>query len=246
MSTMKIDAVTLQTLTLIEVDGNLAKITKQLDRAQYAKTNKVLELLGGKWNKSKKAHVFPDDCAELLADAFTTGEVFDAKKAYQEFFTPDDLADKIIASLSGKGLSLLEPNAGNGRIAYAAKRGGHSVTCVEIQPKFLNDLSSVDQVIIQDFLTVEPSSDFLFDAVVMNPPFTKSQDIKHVLHAYRFLKPSGQLRAIMSPGFTFRQDTLAKDFREFLVSVNADVEELPEGTFKNSGTNVKTVLVSIN
>ncbi len=31
----------------------------------------------------------------------------------------------------------------------------------------------------------------------MNPPFSRQQDIRHVMHAAKFLKPGGRLVAVM-------------------------------------------------
>jgi hypothetical protein len=85
-----------------------------------------------------------------------------------------------------------------------------------------------------------------FPAIVMNPPFNKSQDIAHVRHAYTFLENEGRLVAIMGPGWTFRNDRKATEFRDWLHGLaDYEVEELPRGTFKEAGTMVSTVLVQI-
>ena len=36
-----------------------------------------------------------------------------------------------------------------------------------------------------------------FDRIVMNPPFSRDQDARHVNHAFSFLKPGGKLVAIV-------------------------------------------------
>ena len=117
-----------------------------------------------------------------------------------------------------------------------------------IQPHFKNQLDGLaHDFIIGDFLDVVPGEYFGdFDAIVMNPPFSRHQDIKHVLHAWQFLHPGGQMRAIVSPSFTFKfaRSGAPKMFAEFLESVGAKHEPLPAGTFKASGTMVKTMLIS--
>jgi hypothetical protein len=47
-------------LETAEIDGNYVRLPN-LDRRTYAKVDKVLQLLGGKWNGNRKirAHVFP-------------------------------------------------------------------------------------------------------------------------------------------------------------------------------------------
>jgi hypothetical protein len=241
MSVVRIDEATLETLRSIAIDENLARITAQLDRNQYVKTNKILELLGGKWDKKKKAHIFEENCAEIISDAIVTGEVFDAKKAFQLFETPVELAERMVNSLYGTKLSILEPSVGKGRIAKAAYKAGHSVFALDIQDFASESFSYCNEFHQADFLNFVPCE---FGAVLMNPPFSKSQDIKHILHAWKFLPSGGELRAIASIGFTFRQDDLATKFRTFLYDINAYIEELPIETFKESGANVKSVLIS--
>jgi len=79
----------------------------------------------------------------------------------------------------------------------------------------------------------------------MNPPFTKHQDVKHVMKAYEILAEGGILVAIMSVAPFFREDKISTEFRAFLAERGAIVENLPEGAFKESGTMVKTCVVKI-
>jgi hypothetical protein len=78
----------------------------------------------------------------------------------------------------------------------------------------------------------------------MNPPFTKQQDIDHVAHAYSLLRQGGKLVAVISSAFTFRENRKSVEFRE-LVRQHGHFEHLPLGTFKDSGTEVATVLVTL-
>ena len=50
----------------------------------------------------------------------------------------------------------------------------------------------------------------------------------------------------MSASIRFRQNRLADEFRAFLAAHNAVIEDLPPGSFKASGTDVKAVLVSLD
>lgn len=81
-----------------------------------------------------------------------------------------------------------------------------------------------------------------FDRVVMNPPFSRGQDVEHVRHALSLLAPGGLLVSVMSNGVTFRQDRRYADFRR---DFSPEITPLPEGSFKTSGTNVSTVVVRI-
>lgn len=70
-------------------------------------------------------------------------------------------------------------------------------------------------------------------------------DTKHVAHALRFLKPDGLLVSVMSASVTFRDNKLTADFRALIRERGGDIEALPEGSFKSSGTGVNTVIVTI-
>ncbi len=94
-----------------------------------------------------------------------------------------------------------------------------------------------------DFLAQEPEASY--DRVVMNPPFAKQADIKHVLHALRFLKPDGLLVSVMAASVAFRDNKLTLDFRDLIRERGGDIEALPEGAFKSSGTMVRSLIVTI-
>jgi type I restriction-modification system DNA methylase subunit len=79
----------------------------------------------------------------------------------------------------------------------------------------------------------------------MNPPFAKQADIRHVMHAMAFLAPQGRLVSVMASGVTFRTNALTENFRELMKAHNGTIEALPESTFAESGTNVNTVIVTM-
>ena len=94
-----------------------------------------------------------------------------------------------------------------------------------------------------DFLVQAPEASY--DRVVMNPPFAKQADIKHVLHAFRFLKPSGLLVSVMAASVAFRDNKLTQEFRDLIRDRHGDIEALPDGAFKASGTMVRSVIVTL-
>jgi 16S rRNA G1207 methylase RsmC len=77
----------------------------------------------------------------------------------------------------------------------------------------------------------------MFDRILMNPPFERGDDIRHIEHARKFLKPGGRLVAICADGP--RQ-------RERLQPIASQWRSLPAGTFKESGTMVNTALLVID
>lgn len=226
-----------------EVNGDLVvgKLTGgQLDRKLYESVNKGLDLLGGKWNRSKGGHVFSTDPREQVAAMLGTGIVTVEKDGF--FRTPADVVEQMIGMLERTvGESVLEPSAGDGAICDVLHmRGFHNITAIEKNEARRNILRTKGY-------NVSDCTDFLqfnvkFPAIIMNPPFEELQDVDHVAHAYKLLKLGGELVSVMANSFTFRDNAKCENFRN-LVADNGYSEELPEGAFKESGTMVKTRLV---
>lgn len=237
----------LSVLSAAETLGKSLRLVGHLDRKVYTATNKVLETAGGKWNRREKAHVFSEDAAEAIEPLLLTGQYSDTKKDFQQFDTPDELAECVIdRAWIKRGMSILEPSAGIGRLANRAAVLGGLVDCFELDPKRVKILQQGELKLVEcaDFMTVPARA--LYHRVIMNPPFAKGADIAHVRHAFDFLQPGGRLVAIMSPGFTFRQEQKFSEFREWAEGQGADIEHLPEGAFQESGTNVRTLLLTID
>lgn len=251
----KIDSDVLEVLSKVECSGDRAYITEQIDRKMYLRVNRVLTALGGKWSRKAKAHVFEpfdwqDDAVagSIIADAVTAGEYVDPRKEYQFFETPSDIVDMLIGAVDVEsGMTVLEPSAGKGAIARPVRELGAYVECIEANQNMAYYLLQEGFASTwDDFLDVPvPAEENRVDRVLMNPPFSRSQDIQHVRRAYDWLKSDGRLAAVMGVGWTFRNDRRAVEFREWLDDVGGEYSSLPEGSFKASGTAVSTVLVSI-
>ncbi len=248
---MRIDNQVLAVLGAARVEGNQLFLTGQLDRNLYQRTDKVLQAAGGKWNRSKKAHVF-ESCAESrIEQMINTGDIV-VPQDFGYFPTPKPVVELLVELAELKnGHMVLEPSAGQGAIVEGI---------LDAYPNALVDLYELLQVNCDaifkknfrlsgggvfptDFLAVEPNP--IYDRVVMNPPFEKQADIKHVLHAFKFLKPGGRLVSVMSAAVQFRDNNLTKDFRRFVAEKGGTIQELPQGSFKVSGTMVNTVVVTI-
>ena len=80
----------------------------------------------------------------------------------------------------------------------------------------------------------------------MNPPFKKLADIDHVKKAYECLKPGGRLVSIMGAGAFFNSQNKAKDFRSWLDDQGGEFYDLPEDSFKNSGTGVNAKIIILD
>ena len=244
---MRVDVDVMQTLSNAQCDGNMLKLVGQLDRKLYTKTNKVLEAAGGKWNRKEAAHVFSEDAADSIEQIILTGEVVIEKQEFGYFPTPLPIVQQLIglAELEDRQI-VLEPSAGTGNIAAELVKSNVTVHCYELLEK--NYIKLTNQGIYHsvkncDFLAAEPEP--IYDRIVMNPPFAKQADIKHINHAMKFLKPDGKLVSVMGASVTFMTNKLTTDFNEMVRSKGGWFEELPDGAFKESGTMVNTVIVAI-
>jgi 16S rRNA G966 N2-methylase RsmD len=189
--------------------------------------------------------------------------VFDAMKsslkagvtvvsAPELFPTPKEISRKM-ARLAGcmSGMRVLEPSAGTGRLIEAIRDSATGFDCllcvvaVEINAQLVEGLEAMRRKTLfatpNNFVIVR--GDFLemvgsdigapFDRVLMNPPFHNAADIAHILRARSMLKPGGRVVAICANGP--RQQAQLKPLASHW-------EELPDGTFAEQGTNVRTVL----
>lgn len=244
---MKVPANVLEVLDRAETDGPRLILTGTLDRKLYVATAKVLEAAGGKWNRKAQAHLFDGDAADAMEQVILTGEVISAKQEFGYFPTPAPIVQQLIQLADIQpGMEVLEPSAGRGAIAGPIAKLGCHVDCIELQRD--NALAISDACIgrdlaVADFLTIDPSPDY--DRVVMNPPFAKQADVRHVMHAHQFVKAGGLLVAVMSNGVTFRNTPLTREFRALMDREGGRLIPLPEGSFIESGTGVNTVIAVI-
>lgn len=242
---MKVENDVLAVLSRATIDGPKLILTGQLDRKLYDRTNKVLEAAGGKWDRNAKAHVFTSDASERVEQIILTGDIVIPKDEFEYFPTPPAVVARVQA-LAGvqPGMVILEPSAGRG--AMVAGLSGVKIVAVEKMPanvEYLRASGAFTMVIADDFLVCNLSP--TFDRVLMNPPFSRQADIKHVLHALQFLRPGGLLVSVMAASVGFRENKLTTDFRALIAARGGSIEALPAGSFKASGTMVNTVLVTI-
>lgn len=256
MSVLTISPEVLNVLQRSTIVDKLLVLPGQLERPLYEAVNKVLLNAGGCWSKKQKGHLFASDPTAILGLTLETGQidnlVDDAKaekKAFQAFYTPADFARHVVelADLRA-GHYVLEPSCGEGALVRAILECGADwagLTAVELNPKAIavtRDLIAAcdDEVnlIEGDFLQT-PLRKGEFDRIVMNPPFSGNQDLTHVARALTLLAPGGILVAIMSP------NTARTAFTDLIFGHDFEIEEVPAGTFKESGTNIATIILII-
>jgi len=225
----------------------------QLDRKVYLKVNKVLQALGGKWNRKAKGHIFDKPIEDAIENVILTGEVVDKKKELQFFETPEKIADKLCIlanAIDLKDKVIWEPEAGRGAILKSIKKFNPDANIYWFEfdaenSDYIKTLSIGEQI-GNDFLKykIEDESK-LPDFVIMNPPFSKQQDIDHITHALNHLKEGGVLISIMSPSVKFRSNKKTIKFIELINQYEHEFHDLPNGSFKESGTMVNTIILKI-
>ncbi|WP_368207598.1 LPD38 domain-containing protein [Aeromonas sp. s12] len=170
------------------------------------------------------------------------------RNAFIDFFpTPEEYAADLVDRLGIEpGMVVLEPSAGHGMLAEAARDAGATVEAVELASDLRDILQEKGFSLVgNDFMETTPSQ--RYDAVIMNPPFSNDMDIDHVRHAFAHLKPGGRLAAIVSSMAGQRSNKKNKAFREWLDDLGASEEMMPEGAFKDSlnPTSVRTKIITI-
>lgn len=238
-----------------EIDGNKVRIVQQLDQKLYAEVAKLLKKYGAKWNRKEQANIIPDAYLPQFLEDLSSGQLRKQKSIQQEigfFPTPMEYAEILVRRVSSfiPGGMVLEPSAGHGALIDAALAyrpdGINAIESFRANFEVLlekykeNPFVSFGQM---DFLETVPVPNY--DVVLMNPPFGKNQGAKHLLHALRYLKPTGHLAAIMPAGVEHNSDQYNSLIRRFVRDSGEQLERQPNGAFAESGTNVATTYVFI-
>ena len=170
--------------------------------------------------------------------------------------TPDPIVDLLIESAGiSAGQDVLEPSAGIGSIADKMREIGANVSVCEINYRLASILglkgyrppapmgSEMTSCDCLDLVTGQ------YDRVVMNPPFEKGADIKHITHCFGLLRPGGILVSVLSSGYSFRNERKYVEFREFLDANEAeeiylcDHDFTGRDSFRRTGVNFKALRI---
>lgn len=250
---------TQEVLQQCKVDGNIVKLPEiKLDRKEYLDVKNALELIGGKWKGGKiQGFVFEEDPTELLAQ-LANGEQRNLKKEYQFFATPKDVAAMIIKAAFPyviEGLNevkILEPSAGDGALikAFREQHGYQfQVDCFELMGLNRTKLIKLDniKIISNDFIdcAINGRVKNKYDYIIANPPFTKNQDIDHIICMYEACKPGGIIVTLSSTSWQRGTQKKQEAFKEWLHYLGASITEIPAGAFAESGTTVATLMITI-
>lgn len=244
---LRIEPDVLNVLERSDTDGNRLELPEQLERKLYQRVAKALDAIGCKWSKRDKCHLFPaGQDAEAAIDSLVVAGVVQLPDSFDFFRTPLAVVEKLVdhAELDRDHV-LGEFSAGDGAIAaYCQGLVEAPVICCEIRADNCEQLhrKGLDPR-HADFLTLTPRP--LCDRIILNPPFSKAQEARHILHALKFLKPGGRLVSVMSAAIHFREHALYEQLRAELRQRGGYIEQLPDGSFRESGTLVRTCIVNI-
>lgn len=218
----------------------------QFDKTDYQRLRAALLKAGATYKRS--AFHFPSvERAEEVISQLLQGERVNFKKSLQYYPTPEPVADRLFQGVDVSGKVVLEPSGGEGALVeQALKRGADRVLTAELHTDFHQTLRQKGAEVIGDdllALTAEDVKDV--DVVIMNPPFTKGQDVDHVNHLLEILPPTAEIHAIMSGSIRHHSQSKYERFRDYLSEVGSVPEVIEKGAFQSSGTQVETCLVRI-
>lgn len=217
----------------------------QLDRKDYLKCNDVLTALGLVWSKWKKAHITDQETDWLqetfneILDIWEIETIKEYRDKYQFFETPYKIAKRMEKLLETRQCNkILEPSAWHWAIANIVDYGTCSLTCIELDLKkcevLRSKLRDTTEIINIDFLQYKVYD--YFDRIILNPPFNKWQDIKHILHSYELLKEWWILVWLVPSNFLQKYNDKLKD-------IPYSYYEVEDWQFEN--TNIKTIIIKI-
>lgn len=155
-------------------------------------------------------------------------------KDLQYYPTPAAVVERVLRDVYIRpGDRVLEPSCGCGRFLDALRATGADVVGIEVDPgRAAEARAKGHRVLLANFLESVPTGDY--DHVVMNPPFLGKWYMKHLLHAFKFLKEGGQLISILPCTAKYDHGLIDKEFPK------GRWYDLPVGSFSESGTNINT------
>lgn len=236
-------------VALLRPEGNIMLLPKhfRFDKKQYADVKNIIQTSGGTY--SKNTFQFDESAIDVYRRILHSDE-FNQKKAFQFFATPDLVCDRLVelAEIEVQH-DILEPSAGRGAIVNAIHRElggtGFTVWGYELMPinvPFLEKISGF-RLLGSDFLT---ECDTSFDRIIANPPFSKNQDINHVMKMYNQLKKGGRIVSIVGTSWKNGSQKKQVEFRKWLDDIGAKTEKIEKDAFKESGTSIETTILIID
>lgn len=157
----------------------------------------------------------------------------EVSKDLQYYPTPKKVVDYMLSNIGiREGDKVLEPSCGCGRIMDKVVQ--RKAECIGYEVDLMRAEIAKQKghkVVTSNFLESIPKREF--DFVIMNPPFYGKHYANHINHAMKFLKDGGKLISVLPS--TARYDHGLVDGRWY---------DLPLGSFRESGVNVNTSVLT--
>ena len=155
-------------------------------------------------------------------------------------FTPTEVAKELVdLACIDENSRVLEPEAGIGNIADAAKEVTANVDCIERMVEFQEILKLKKHNVISDDL-MDMEAQPIYDAVIMNPPF--SEECEHIRKAFDFVRPGGSLVAICSNSIQWKSIKKYEQFREWLAEHTHSITD-SHAKFEMTGVNTVVLVM---
>jgi len=216
----------------------------EMERKLYADFKKLLTQNLGKWIGGKKQHFeFSFDPTDLL-NKLRGGEKPNYKQEWHYFPTPEDVVIEMLNTHIPCGeVRCLEPSAGRGAIIDYMNNGAGSMAnitwdAVEIEPTNRKILQEKGVNLVgEDFDTFK--TDEKYDVIYANPPFKKA--LLHVEKMLDIIYKGGSCVIILPSNFEEKYKSKIQKWEETFEYI--DFRNLREKSFKDSGTNIDTVIM---
>lgn len=166
--------------------------------------------------------------------------------------TPPDAVEHLLdGAYLTEGQRILEPEAGIGNIVRKLLERPVRVDAVEIHPGRADALLGMgsDRLNVRCANFLQLTTDPVYDWIFMNPPFAGTHYMAHVRHAFDFLKPGGELRAILPASAEVNETPGHQKFRAwadlYRPGWRGQWRDLPAESFAAVGVRINTVILTL-
>lgn len=222
-------------MDLLLKDGSVCKKSRGISLKRYKNGNAHLYFEPDALHDINAA--LSEYYGNVLADCSDEDEPVEKRagtaiaKDLQYYPTPTAIVKRVLSQINLKPSDkVLEPSCGCGRFLDEIRKSGASTIGFEVDVERAEIARSKGhKVLTRNFLEVPATPDY--DYIIMNPPFYGKHYAKHINHAMEFLKKDGLLISILPATARYDHGLLKGQW-----------EDLPLGSFRESGTNINTCI----
>lgn len=219
--------------------------------------------IGGHWSEAHKSFVFVRDVStgiiqksiQKANNKIPLSKEQIEREKLQAYFTPLEVSRKMqqSAHICDKDI-VLDPSAGTGNLVNGLNVPKENIFLVEPNAEFCEFLRKSGYVnVIQSTFEEALAKKVLpnnISKILMNPPFSKQSDLKHILLAYGLLNKGGTLVSIIGKNSLLERDinnqkspTLENFISTCRSSKSHQIINLEPASFEESGTICDTCMI---